>query len=105
MAAYAQQPQRIPQIGVQMGVDESDPEGQSRIAAFQQGLADLGWVDGRNLRVEYRWAAGDVDRIRAHAAELVGLAPDVIIGVATPVLMALRQETRSIPIVFVQVID
>ena len=79
LAAYAQQPQRIPQIGVQMGVAESDPEGQSRIAAFQQGLADLGWADGRNLRVEYRWGAGDADRTRGYAAELVALAPDVIL--------------------------
>ena len=105
LAAYAQQPQRIPQIGVQMGVAESDPEGQARIAAFQQGLADLGWADGRNLRVEYRWAAGDVDRIRAHAAELVALAPDVLVGNGTPVLTALRDATRSIPIVFVVVND
>ena len=105
LAAYAQQLQRIPQIGVQMGVAESDPEGQSRIAAFQQGLADLGWADGRNLRVEYRWAAGDVDRIRAYAAELVALAPDVLVGNGTAVLTALRDATRSIPIVFVVVND
>ena len=105
LAAYAQQPQRIPQVGVQMGVAENDPEGQARVAAFQQGLADLGWADGRNLRVEYRWAAGDVDRIRAHAAELVALAPDVLVGNGTPVLTALRDATRSIPIVFVVVND
>ena len=102
MAAYAQ---RIPQIGVLMGVAESDPEGQARIAAFRQGLTDLGWVDGRNLQVEYRWAAGDVDRIRAHAAELVALSPDVLVGNGTPVLTALRDATRSIPIVFVMVND
>jgi putative tryptophan/tyrosine transport system substrate-binding protein len=76
LAAYAQQPQRIPQkTGVLMGVAESDPEGQARIAAFRQGLADLGWADGRNLHLEVRWAAGDVDRIRSYAAELVALAP------------------------------
>ena len=97
--------QRIPQIGALMGVAESDPEGQARIAAFRQGLTDLGWVDGRNLQVEYRWAAGDVDRIRAHAAELVALSPDVLVGNGTPVLTALRDATRSIPIVFVMVND
>ena len=105
LAAYAQQPQRIPQVGVQMGVAESDPEGQARIAAFRQGLADLGWADGRNLHLEYRWAAGDVDRIRAYAAELVALAPDVLVGNGTPALRALRDATRSIPIVFVLVND
>jgi putative tryptophan/tyrosine transport system substrate-binding protein len=106
LAAYAQQhPQRIPQIGVLMGVAESDPEGQARIAAFRQGLADLGWADGRNLHLEYRWAAGDVDRIRAYAAELVALAPDVLVGNGTPALRALRDATRSIPIVFVLVND
>jgi putative tryptophan/tyrosine transport system substrate-binding protein len=106
LAAYAQQPQRIPQkTGVLMGVAESDPEGQARIAAFRQGLADLGWADGRNLHLEYRWAAGDVDRIRAYAAELVALAPDVLVGNGTPALTALRDATRSIPIVFVVVND
>ena len=95
----------MPRIGVLMGVAESDPEGQARIAAFRQGLADLGWVDGRNLRIEYRWAAGDADRIRAYAAELVALAPDVLVGNGTAALTALRDATRSIPIVFVLVND
>jgi putative tryptophan/tyrosine transport system substrate-binding protein len=106
LAAYAQQPQRIPQkTGVLMGVAESDPEGQARIAAFRQGLADLGWADGRNLHLEVRWAAGDVDRIRSYAAELVALAPEVLVGNGTPALTALRDATRSIPIVFVVVND
>ena len=105
VAAYAQQPQRIPQIGVLMGVAESDPEGQARIAAFRQGLADLGWADGRNLHLDYRWAAGDIDRVRAYAAELVALAPEVLVGNGTPALRALRDATRSIPIVFVLVND
>jgi ABC-type uncharacterized transport system substrate-binding protein len=103
LTARAQQPMRG--IGVLMGVAKSDPEGQARIAAFRQGLADLGWTDGRNLRIEYRWAAGDIDRIRAYAAELVALAPDVLVGNGTPVLAALREATRSIPIVFVIVND
>src|SRR5712671_6729529 len=78
LAARAQQPTR--RIGVLMGITESDPEGRARIAAFRQGLAELGWTDGRNLRVDYRWASGDIDRIRAYAAELVALAPDVLVG-------------------------
>jgi len=90
---------------VLMGVAEADPEGQARIAAFRQGLSDLGWADSRNLRIEYRWAAGDADRIRAYAAELVALAPDVLVGNGAPVLTALRDATRSIPIVFVLVND
>ena len=105
LAAYAQQPQRIPQIGVLMGVAESDPGGQARIAAFQQGLADLGWTVGRNIHLEYRWAAGDIDRTRAYAAELVALAPEMLVGNGTPALTALRDATRSIPIVFVVVND
>jgi putative tryptophan/tyrosine transport system substrate-binding protein len=105
LAAYAQQPQRTPQIGVLMGVAESDTEGQARIAAFRQGLADLGWTDGRNLHLVYRWAAGDVDRIRSYAAELVAFAPEVLVGNGTPALTALRDATRSIPIVFVVVND
>jgi len=102
LAARAQQPTRL--IGVLMGVAEEDPEGQARIAAFRRGLAELGW-DGRNLRVEYRWAAGDMDRIRAYAAELVALSPAIIIGNGTPVLTALREATTSIPIIFVIVND
>ena len=93
-AAYAQQPQRIPQIGMLMGVAESDPGGQTRIAAFRQGLADLGWAVGRNIHLEYRWAAGDIDRTRAYAAELVALAPEVLVGNGTPALTALRDATR-----------
>ena len=105
VAARAQQPGRTRRVGVLMGVAESDPEGQARIAAFRQGLSDLGWADSRNLRIEYRWAAGDADRIRAYAAELVALAPDVLVGNGAPVLTALRDATRSIPIVFVLVND
>ena len=88
-----------------MGVAESDPGGQTRIAALRQGLADLGWAIGRNIHLEYRWAAGDIDRTRAYAAELVALAPEVLVGNGTPALTALRDATRSIPIVFVVVND
>ena len=101
----AQPPDRIRRIGVVMAMAATDADAEPRIKAIQQGLQEFGWTEGRNIRIDYRWATVDADRIRAHAAELVRLAPDVIIGVATPVLMALRQETRSIPIVFVQVID
>jgi putative ABC transport system substrate-binding protein len=103
-AARAQQPERMRRIGVLMGV-EYDAEGQARIAAFRQGLNDLGWIEDRNLRIEYRWAGGDVDRIRAYAAELAGLMPDLLVGNGTPTLAALRQATPSIPIVFVIVND
>ena len=88
-----------------MGVAEDDPEGQARVVAFQQGLADPNWADGRNVHFEYRWAAGDVDRIRAFTTELVALAPDVLVGNGTPALRALRDATHSIPIVFVLVND
>jgi hypothetical protein len=77
LGARAQQPERVRRVGVLMGVAENDAESKARIAAFRQGLADLGWTEDRNLRIEYRWAGGDMDRIRAYASELVGLAPDL----------------------------
>jgi putative tryptophan/tyrosine transport system substrate-binding protein len=104
LSARAQQPDPMRRIGVLMGV-ENDAEGQARIAAFRQGLTDLGWTEGRNLRIEYRWAGGDVDRIRAYASELTELAPELLVGNGTPVLAALSQATRSIPILFVIVND
>jgi putative tryptophan/tyrosine transport system substrate-binding protein len=104
-AAYAEQPRRVPKIGILMGVAEGDPEGEARIAAFRQGLAGLGWVDDRNVRMEFRWAAGNVDRHRTSAAELVAMEPDVLLGNGTPALTALRDATRAIPIVFVVVND
>ena len=105
LAARAQQPLRMRHIGVLMGVAESDPGSLTRIAAFRRGLADLGWAVGRNIHLEYRWAAGDIDRNRAYAAELVALAPDVLVANGTPALTALRDATHSIPIVFVVVND
>jgi ABC-type uncharacterized transport system substrate-binding protein len=102
-AARGQQGERVRTVGVLIGFDESDPEGRARLAALQQGLNTLGWTDGGNLRIEYRRFTGDPDRIRAAAAELVGLTPDVIIAYAPPAVAALRRETRSIPIVFTQV--
>src|SRR5205807_8890167 len=84
---------------------ESDPEQQSMVAAFQQTLRELGWVDGRNLRIDRRWAAGHPGRFEAFAKELVALQADVLVAYATPAVIALRKETGSIPIVFVQVSD
>ena len=100
-AAVAQQVRRI---GILMGV-ANDQEGQSRVRSLEAGLQDLGWRNGRNLQIEYRWAAGDLDRTRALAKELVGLGPDLIVAGNTPVVAALMQQTRTIPIVFVMVSD
>ena len=87
-----------------LAFSESDLEGQSRVAAFQKGLQELGWTDGRNVRIEYRWAADDADRIR-YAAELVAIAPDVILATSGATVGALQQASRTVPIVFVTVID
>jgi putative tryptophan/tyrosine transport system substrate-binding protein len=105
LAARGQQGERVRRVGVLMGVGENDPEGQARVAAFQQGLADLNWTDGRNVHIDYRWAAGETDRMRAYTAELVALAPDVLVGNGTSALTALRDATQSIPIVFILVND
>jgi len=103
LAARAQQPSRMRRIGVLMGLSESDPEAQSRIAAFRKTLQGLGWTEGRNVQADYYWAAGDVERTHALAKELVSSAPDVIVVNTPPGLSALRVETHTIPIVFVQV--
>jgi putative ABC transport system substrate-binding protein len=106
LAARAQQVDRVRRIGVLMISAADDPEGQTRIAAFHQGLALLGWAVGRNVRIDTRWAAGDVEGNRKYAAELVALAPDVILaGGGSPTLGALLQATRTVPIVFTIVID
>jgi putative ABC transport system substrate-binding protein len=105
LAARAQQPVRMRRIGVLTGFGENDLEGKASLAAFTQGLAELGWTDGRNVRMDVRWAAADVDRMRTFAKELVGLQPDVILANTTPVTAALQRETRTIPIVFAAVSD
>jgi putative tryptophan/tyrosine transport system substrate-binding protein len=105
LMARAQRPERIRRVGVLTGLAQDDPEAQARIKAFQQRLRELGWTDGHNVQVDYRWASGDVDRTRAYATELVALAPDVILVNTPPGLAALQKATRTIPIVFAQVID
>jgi putative ABC transport system substrate-binding protein len=106
LAARAQQPDRVRRIGVLMASAADDSESQARIAAFLQGLQQLGWADGRNMRIDTRWATTDADDIRRHAAELAALAPDVLVAATGTVTAApLLQATRTVPIVFVQVID
>ena len=104
LGARAQQPDRMRRIGVLMPTAD-DVEGQTRVAAFQRGLQALGWVEGRNVRVDYRWTNADPERMRTFAAELVGLRPDVILANGTPPVAALQRETTTIPIVFTQVAD
>jgi putative tryptophan/tyrosine transport system substrate-binding protein len=99
------QVERLRRIGVLMSLGQSDAEGQSRIKAFLEGLQALGWIEGRNLQIDYRWGDGSTDRIRAYAAELVRLAPEIIVGNSTAVIDALHRETNSIPIVFVLLND
>jgi putative ABC transport system substrate-binding protein len=105
LAARAQQPERVRRIGVLMGLAENDPEGQARVAAFRQGLEQLRWTDGRNARIDYRWAAGEGSRAVTYAAELVALSPDVIFAGAVSALAPLQSATKTIPIVFAQVSD
>ena len=105
LAARAQQSDRVRRIGALMNLAADDPEGQARLAAFLQRLQELGWIDGRNVRIDTRWTAGNNDRFRTYAAELVALAPDVILAATTPGVTALQQATRTVPIVFVSVID
>jgi putative tryptophan/tyrosine transport system substrate-binding protein len=105
LAARGQQPERMRRIGVLMNPAADDPEGQARIAAFLQGLQESGWTDGRNVRIDTRWAAGDVDNFRKYAAELVALPPDVILTSGAPAVTALQQVTHTLPIVFVAIID
>src|SRR6516165_258294 len=103
VVARAQQGERMRRIGVLMPGDENDSVLKTRLSAFTQALADLGWTDDRNVRVDLRWGGGDNNRIRALARELVGLQPDVIVTNATPATVAVQRETRTIPIVFVNV--
>jgi len=95
---------RTRQISVLMGIAD-DQEGQKRVAAFRQGLREVGWAEGRNVGFQYRWGAGDVDNIRAQATQLIALRPDLVLANSTIVATVLKQATQTIPIVFVQVAD
>jgi putative tryptophan/tyrosine transport system substrate-binding protein len=98
-AAQGQQPSHARRIGVLLGVlAADDPEGQARLTAFVQGLQALGWTDGLNLRIDYRWGLGDRDRLHRHAAELVALTPDIILAGGNSALAALQQATSTVPV-------
>ena len=101
LAVRAQQPERVRRIGMLVNLAMADPQGQARVAAFVQGLRELGWVEGRNVRIDYRWSAGDTERNRKYAAELVALGPDVLLGWGGTISAA----SRTVPIVFAQAID
>jgi putative ABC transport system substrate-binding protein len=105
LAARAQQGDRMRRIGMLVPLDENDPRGKSEVSAFSQVLADLGWTDGHNVRIDLRWGGGDINRIPAIARELVGLRPDIIVTSGTPATVAVQRETRTIPIVFATVAD
>jgi putative ABC transport system substrate-binding protein len=100
LSARAQQGDRMQRIGVLMPVDESDPEIRAALSGFMHGLAELGWTEGRNVRMDFRFAAGSVDRMGRFAKELVDLQPDVILVNSTPATAALQRETHTIPIIF-----
>src|SRR5215475_8497705 len=105
LAARAQQADRVRRIGVLNPFVENDAEERANLTAFRQTLEKLGWSDGRNVRIDYRWGSADPARIRADAKELVGLDPDVILVSTALALQPLQQETRSIPIIFAQITD
>ncbi len=105
LAGHAQESERIRRVGVLIAFPENDPYTQAHVTAFAQALGRLGWVEGKNIRIDYRFAAGDPTLFNTYAAELVGLAPDVLLAGNTPAAVALRQQTRTIPIVFALVAD
>jgi putative ABC transport system substrate-binding protein len=105
LPASAQQPERMRRIAMLSGLAANDPEAKARVAAFQQGLRELGWTEGRNLQIDFRWGTAGVAEMRTFAKELVELKPDLIVGVTTPAVAALVEETRTIPIVFASIAD
>jgi putative ABC transport system substrate-binding protein len=104
-AGHAQQQRRTMRIGVLIGSPPSDPEVVARLAALRQAIKELGWVEGENLHIEYRWSADDPGQARAYAAEMVAMKPNVIFAAGTSIAVILQRETRSLPIVFTQVAD
>src|SRR5207253_9692788 len=105
LAAGAQHAERMRRIGVLLNLAADDPMGQDRIAAFVQGLQAAGWSDGRNVRIDTRWAAADPGNYRKYAAELIALGPDVVLASTTAAVAQLQQASRTVPIVFVSAID
>ena len=105
LAARAQQGNRVRRIGVLMPGDENEPVWKNRLSALTKALADMGWTDGRNVRMDLRWTGADINRIRALAQELVGLQPEIIVTYGTPATIAVQRETRTIPIVIAGVTD
>jgi putative ABC transport system substrate-binding protein len=105
LTAHAQQPERIRRIGMLIASEENEPLVGPRVAAFRQGLNDLGWTEGRNLHIDFRWTGNDPERTQRHALELVALTPDVILAHSPPATLALSKATQSVPIVFVQIAD
>jgi len=105
LAAPAQKAERVRRIAMLSGLAANDPESQARVAAFEQGLKELGWTEGRNLHTDFRWSTGDTAEMQAFAKGLVELKPDLIVGMTTPAVAALVQETKTIPIVFANIVD
>src|SRR5262249_45941390 len=105
LAARAQQPGRMRRLGMLIGYAEEDHEVRTRVSTFEQALQELGWTSGRNIQFTYRWERGDAERMRVYAAELTGLAPDGVLTATTSALAAVQRETRTVPIVFVNVTD
>jgi putative tryptophan/tyrosine transport system substrate-binding protein len=105
LTVSAQQPERMRRIGVLIGLAESDPEAQAWAAAFREGLQKLGWAEGRNIRIDTRWASSDMESMQRYAKELVALQPDLILSTNTPTTASLLQQTRTIPIIFANVSD
>ncbi|MGB8016592.1 MAG: ABC transporter substrate binding protein, partial [Pseudolabrys sp.] len=105
LAAWAQKSQQMRRAGMLLGLDEKDPETNSRVRAFRLGMRDLGWVEGRNVQIEYRFAGTNLESINKHVAELIRLAPDVIVAHSSAVVTALRPATSTIPIVVAMAVD
>jgi ABC-type uncharacterized transport system substrate-binding protein len=105
LAARAQQSERVRRMGVLLSLAADDPQSQARVAALLQGLQQFGWADGRNIRIDYRWGAGDAESMRRYSAELIALAPDVVLAGGSEAVAAFQHATRDVPILFVNVID
>jgi len=105
LAARAQQPERMRRIGVLINLTADDPQSQARIAVLLKGLQQFGWAEGLNIRIDYRWGSGDVNRLRNYAAELIALAPDVVLAGGSEAAATFQQASRNLPIVFVNVAD